>query len=153
MALWEAAPGGGPPAARIRLRFRADPLFLDDVFFFPPMFDLTLFSAESNPRQFRHGEQIFAEGDPGDYMYAILEGEVDITRGGRSIAIIGKGGVFGEMSLIDQKPRSATATARTDLRAVGIDRKRFLDLVHTKPFFAVQMMQILSERVRHNLET
>jgi CRP-like cAMP-binding protein len=36
---------------------------------------------------------------------------------------------------------------------VGIDRKRFLDLVHTKPFFAVQMMQILSERVRHNLET
>lgn len=117
------------------------------------MFDLSLFSAESNPRRFSHGEQIFAEGDPGDYMYAILEGEVDITRGGRSIAIIGKGGVFGEMSLIDQKPRSATATARTDIRVVGIDRKRFLELVHTKPFFAVQMMQILSERVRHNLKT
>jgi CRP/FNR family transcriptional regulator, cyclic AMP receptor protein len=115
--------------------------------------DFTQFSSEPNSRRFSKGQRIFAEGDPGDYLYAVLEGEVAITRGDRQVATIVVGGVFGEMALIDQKPRSATATARTDVRLAAIDRNRFLDLVHNTPFFAVQMMQVLSDRVRRNLES
>jgi CRP-like cAMP-binding protein len=59
-----------------------------------------------------------------------------------------KGGIFGEMSLIDDKPRSATARARTDCELVPIDEGRFLELVHQKPGFALEVMKVMAERLR-----
>lgn len=59
----------------------------------------------------RAGETIFSEGDPCTVMYGVVEGEVDTTYRGRVLETIEPGGIFGEMALIGEMPRSATATA------------------------------------------
>lgn len=108
---------------------------------------------EPDARTYAAGETIFREGDPGDGMYAVLEGEVEIRKGGRLLETVGHGGVFGEMALIDAKPRSAGATAKSDCRVVAIGQRRFMTLVQQTPFFAIQMMQVLTERLRRNTES
>jgi CRP/FNR family cyclic AMP-dependent transcriptional regulator len=97
---------------------------------------------------FVHGSRIFDEGDRGDTMYAVLEGEVELRTGDRLLEIVGPGGVFGELALIDTKPRSASAISKTDGRLVELDRQRFLFLVQNTPFFALEVMQVLGERLR-----
>jgi CRP-like cAMP-binding protein len=56
--------------------------------------------------------------------------------------------VFGEMALIDQRPRSATAIAAVDSRIAVINKKRFLNLIEATPHFALSMMQVITERLR-----
>ena len=97
---------------------------------------------------FVQGARIFARGDAGDVMYAVLEGEIELHAGDRTFELVGPGGVFGEMALLDTKPRSASATAKTDGKLVRIDQKRFLFLVQNTPFFAIEVMQIFAERLR-----
>ena len=97
---------------------------------------------------FDSGQVIFAEGDPGSSMYVVVDGEVEITVAGRSVRTIGAGGIFGEMALIEHGPRSGTATAKTAVRLVAIDERRFHFLVQQTPFFALQVMRIMSERLR-----
>ncbi len=113
-----------------------------------PSFDFL--RREADARSFRAGDVIFAEGDAGEHMFAVLEGEVEIRKGGRVLESVGSGGVFGEMALIDRKPRSAAAVARSDCRVAAVDRSRFMLLVQQTPFFALQMMQVLSDRLRRN---
>ena len=84
----------------------------------------TLFKNEPDVRIFSAGQSIFAEGQPDDdLMYAVLEGEVDIVRQQRVLETILPGGVFGEMALLDNQPRSATAIAKTDCRVAAISEK------------------------------
>ena len=96
---------------------------------------------------------IFSEGQPGDFMYAVVAGEVTIERQGRHLATIPAGGVFGEMALIDKQPRSATAIAKTDCRVAAVTDRRFNLMVSQNPQFALQLMRVLVQRVWHNLET
>ena len=97
---------------------------------------------------FAPGQVVFAEGEPGDSMYVVIEGEVDISIGTRLVRTLGPGGVFGEMALVEHGPRSAMATARGVVRLVVIDERRFHFLVQQTPFFALQIMRIMSERLR-----
>lgn len=97
------------------------------------------------------GETIFVEGTRGDCMYAVLAGDIDIVRHGDVLQTIGPGGVFGEMALLDGQPRSASAVARTPARVAAIAEQRFTQLVALNPYFALDMMRLLSERVRSNL--
>jgi CRP/FNR family cyclic AMP-dependent transcriptional regulator len=94
------------------------------------------------------GDTIFATGDPGDAAYVVTEGEVDLVLNGRTLETVGAGGIFGEMALIDRDPRSATALAKTDAKVVPIDQKRFLYLIQNTPFFAVEVMHVMAERIR-----
>jgi CRP-like cAMP-binding protein len=103
---------------------------------------------EPDIRPFRQGETIFAEGEPADCMFAVVEGAVDIKLRGAIIEHVTAGGVFGEMALIDKLPRSATAVAAADCRLAVINEKRFLRLVELTPHFALQIMQVISERLR-----
>jgi CRP-like cAMP-binding protein len=98
------------------------------------------------------GHVLFSEGDPGDVMYAVVEGEIDRTRSGESLEVITPGGIFGEMALIDPAPRGADATARTEARVVPVDEADFTYLVHEHPTFALQVMRIMAERIRHGNE-
>ncbi|HEY2773147.1 MAG TPA: cyclic nucleotide-binding domain-containing protein [Candidatus Binatia bacterium] len=100
---------------------------------------------------FAPGDVIFSEGDAGDFMYVVVSGEVDILLGNRVIDSTDAGGIVGEMAVIDGAQRSATALARTAVRAMPINQRRFLYLVQQTPFFAVQVMQILTERHRRRL--
>jgi CRP/FNR family cyclic AMP-dependent transcriptional regulator len=112
----------------------------------------TLFRNETDPKHFKAGETIFSEGSPGDYMYAVIDGEVDIVKGGKVVDTIGSGGLFGEMALIDHMVRSAAARAKTDCSAAQIDEKRFLFLVREHPNFALHLMRVLTDRIRNRTE-
>jgi CRP/FNR family cyclic AMP-dependent transcriptional regulator len=101
-------------------------------------------AAETHPA----GQTIFQEGDVGEQMFAVIGGEVDIVIHGNVVETIGAGGVFGEMALIEDRPRSATAVVKTEARVVPVDRKRFLFLVQQSPFFALQLMAIMAQRLR-----
>ncbi|HEU5100134.1 MAG TPA: Crp/Fnr family transcriptional regulator [Roseiflexaceae bacterium] len=63
----------------------------------------------------------------------------------------GPGGIVGEMALIDDRPRSATAVAATDCRLVPIDERRFTFLVQQTPMFALAVMRVMAERLRRRL--
>lgn len=80
---------------------------------------------EEGHRSCAQGEVIFHEGDEGDEVFAVQHGSVDIITGGTTIEKGAPGDVFGEMSLINATPRSATAIATTDCEVVAIDKKRY----------------------------
>lgn len=95
--------------------------------------DLNLLANAGFPlATFGAGEVIFAEGDKGDHMYVVRSGEIEIERDGKVIEALSRGGIFGEMALIDGSPRSATARAKMDAEVAPINEKSFLFLV-TKP--------------------
>jgi len=111
-----------------------------------PTFDFL--RREADIRPFRQGDTIFKAGDPGDCMFAVVEGAVEISIGGEVVERLAPGSVFGEMALIDRQPRSATATAAADCSLAAINEKRFLRLVEQTPMFALQMMKVITERLR-----
>lgn len=114
-----------------------------------PIFDV--FRNEPNVETYSEGDRVFSEGDRGDSMFAVIEGSVEIRRGDRVLERVEKGGVFGEMALIDHEPRSAAAFAVGTTRLVRIGERRFLTLVQQTPFFALQVMQVLTRRLRRDL--
>jgi CRP/FNR family transcriptional regulator, cyclic AMP receptor protein len=112
----------------------------------------SIFNNELDVRSFKAGETIFSEGDAGNgQMYAVLEGEVDIVRKQRTLAINPAGGLFGEMALLDEKPRSASAVAKTDCRLAAISEYRFKRAVMQNPQFSLEMMWMLVERTREDM--
>jgi CRP-like cAMP-binding protein len=117
------------------------------------MITTELFRHESEPSSYRNGEIIFKEGDPGDCMYAVLEGTVEITRDGKLLEEIGPGGIFGEMALIDHRPRSGRAVAKTDCKTALVTEKRFYFLVQQTPNFSLHVMRVLTERLRKRTES
>jgi|SRR6516165_8290708 CRP-like cAMP-binding protein len=94
------------------------------------------------------GECVFGQGDPGDVMYAVVEGRVDIALDGKFVESVGEGGIFGELALVEDGPRNATATAALASRLARVDREHFIFLVHEHPTFALQVMSVLAARLR-----
>jgi len=94
------------------------------------------------------GELIFEEGKPGDVMYVILEGKVEIMAHGKSIAKVGRGEIVGEMALVESKARSASALALSDCRLAVVGEEQFLLMIQQVPFFALHVMRVLANRLR-----
>ena len=94
------------------------------------------------------GAVIFQEGDKADGLFIIKSGQVGIRLGNRSLAELNANSIFGEMALIDDAPRSATAVAVTDVELVAVSEKQFLFLVSQTPFFALKVMRVLARRLR-----
>jgi CRP-like cAMP-binding protein len=92
---------------------------------------------------------IMKEGEGGVFCYIVLEGRVTISIKSKVVDRVGAGGVFGEMALIDQSPRAATATAETDCELLSITRNDFLGLVKSNPAFAVALLKGLADRLRY----
>ena len=80
-------------------------------------------------RSFTAGQTIFKEGEPGDELFVVLERMVSITVQEREVNRIEAGNIFGEMTLVDDRPRSATAKAFTDCKLLPLDFNRFLEIV------------------------
>ena len=112
------------------------------------MASIDLLRNDPNARTVVAGDAIFDEGDVGDSAYVVTEGEVELSIRGRVLETVGSGGIFGEMALIDRQARSASARARTDARIVPIDQRRFLYLLQNTPFFAVEVMHVMADRIR-----
>jgi CRP/FNR family transcriptional regulator, cyclic AMP receptor protein len=99
-------------------------------------------------RSFVADDVIFREGDKAEALYVIEKGRVEIHAGRRVLAILGPGEFFGEMSLIDPSPRSATAVAATDVTLVPVSEKQFLKIVGETPTFALDLLRLFARRLR-----
>jgi CRP/FNR family cyclic AMP-dependent transcriptional regulator len=97
---------------------------------------------------FAAGKVIFAQGEMGDVMYVVVEGEAQIVIDGKPVEVVRSGGILGEMALIDSRPRSATAIARISSVLVPISESSFGDLVRRRPEFALHVMRVLANRLR-----
>ena len=97
---------------------------------------------------FSAGQIIFSEGDIGKEMYFIKSGEVDIFLEGKVLITLGAGEIFGEMALIDTKIRYANAIAKSDCEIIAIDEKYFNFLIQEHPYFALNVMRVLADRLR-----
>ena len=100
------------------------------------------------PAHFTPGKPIMAAGGTGLYMYVVLEGRVAVSVQGKVVERVGPGGVFGEMALIDDSPRAASAVAETNCSLLPISRNDFLALVKDRPSFGVALLKTLADRLR-----
>jgi CRP/FNR family transcriptional regulator, cyclic AMP receptor protein len=98
--------------------------------------------------QYEQGTEIFKEGEIGDSMYIIQQGNIKIHKGNTTLAILKEKEVFGELSLLDADTRSATATADTDCTLYKIDQEPFYELMDERPEVAKGFIKILCQRLR-----
>ena len=98
--------------------------------------------------RYTSGDTIFKAGDSDTVLYGIKEGEVDLFFNGQLLETVGANGIVGEKTLIDGKPHTTTAIARTDCKIIKLDESRFLFLIHDIPTFALDVMRTMSRRTR-----
>lgn len=111
-----------------------------------------LFFSEEGRVYLPAGTVIMREGDAGEEMYVLMEGELIISRHGKRIDYLGPGMIIGEMAMIDDRPRSATATTATACSLIRLDRDGFRSLISQSPEFALRVMNIMSIRTRRLIE-
>ncbi len=99
-------------------------------------------------RSFRAGEPMVREGDEGVGFYLIVEGSAEVRRSGKSLSKLGQGNFFGEMTLIDEQPRSADVIAVEQTRCLVLNTFNFSSLIHTYPSIAMKMLRELARRLR-----
>ncbi len=98
------------------------------------------------------GDDLFREGDPGDAMYVVLSGEVSIKKENTVVALRGPGEYFGEMTVIEEKPRTATVKAVQETRLLEILKDQFLTYFASSPQMLMSLLKTGSERSRENLK-
>lgn len=99
--------------------------------------------------RWRQQEIIFKEGQTGTFMYLVKSGRVGIAVGPSLVEIVGPGGTFGEMAIVDQSPRTAKAGTLEESELLAIDRATLMGLVKREPAFAMAMLRGIAERLRH----
>ncbi|KWW97456.1 Crp/Fnr family transcriptional regulator [Carbonactinospora thermoautotrophica] len=104
------------------------------------------------------GESVFHEGDPGDRLYVVIEGKIKLGRtssDGREnlLAVLGPGEMFGELSLFDPGPRTATATALTESKLLGLGHEDLRPWLTGRPEVAEALLQAIARRLRRTNET
>ncbi|QSJ14433.1 cyclic nucleotide-binding domain-containing protein [Nostoc sp. UHCC 0702] len=112
-----------------------------------PVLTVSIFQKQSDPKVFSAGQIIFEEGQPGDEMYGILQGQVDILVNGKIVETIETGEVFDVGILVGVKNRTYTAIAKVDSKLVFLDEREFLFAVQETPMFAVEVMKSYSKRL------
>jgi CRP-like cAMP-binding protein len=112
-------------------------------------------------RRYKKSETIIHDGDPGLGMYIIVSGSVEIVEedtkaGKKTLAKLSDGSFFGDMALLDEEPRSASAIALVDSDIMAFFRPDFLDLIYRKPKLGIKVLlalaRVIGERLRHTNE-
>lgn len=116
-----------------------------------------LLASAMTTRKVDRGHVVFTEGDTGDRLFIVLEGKVKISRSasdGREnlLAVLGPSEMFGELSLFDPGPRTATATAVTDSALASLDHDDLRPLLLAQPSVAAQLLAALAQRLRRTNE-
>lgn len=96
----------------------------------------------------RAGTVIAREGEPGVGLFVIVDGEAEVTIGGKKKATLGPGEFFGEIALLDGGPRTATVTATTDVKLLGLTEWVFRGLMQEHPSIAIKTLQQMAGRLR-----
>jgi CRP-like cAMP-binding protein len=101
---------------------------------------------------YEDGEVIARQGEVGDCMYVIQEGQVEVVAEGPErevrLAVLGEADFFGEMAIFEREVRSATVRALGRVRVLTVDQKTFLRRIHEDPSLAYRLVQTMSRRVR-----
>ena len=100
------------------------------------------------PQRYPPSMVIMREGESGLYMYVVIQGRVAVSVKSTVVERIGPGGIFGEMALVDQSARAASAAAETECVLLPISRSDFLALIRARPAFAVSLLRALAGRLR-----
>jgi CRP/FNR family transcriptional regulator, cyclic AMP receptor protein len=110
--------------------------------------ELQLVARAGKEAHHRAGTALAREGEAGVGLFMIIEGNAEVTIGGRRRASLGPGDFFGEVALLDGGPRSATVTATSDVRVLGITEWVFRGLLHEHPSIAIKTLQVMAGRLR-----
>ena len=105
-------------------------------------------SKRSPLRESLNGAQLMAEGDDGDALFVILEGQVAVEAEGRPGQVLGEGDHVGELALLDRMPRTATVAARTDVKAAALSLRLFRVLLREYPSISEQLLAALAAELR-----
>jgi len=119
--------------------------------------EMKLLATFSNEERLREGSMIFREGEKGDKLYIVLDGRVRISKfipgvGEEALTVLDRGDFFGEMALIDDKPRSADAKAHEgDATVLSIDRATLNEILSMDPHAALQFLNLLCRLISRRL--
>jgi CRP/FNR family transcriptional regulator, cyclic AMP receptor protein len=97
---------------------------------------------------FPAGGTVFKQGDPGDCLYIVQSGELEMVIGDKIVELCGPNEVIGFMSMIDGAPRTSTARAKSDAELSKLDQRKFRFMVDEVPFFALYIMSAMARRIR-----
>ena len=110
--------------------------------------DLEKISRASDEVEVKSGRVLVEQGRPGHEFFLILEGKATVRRNNRKIADLGPGQYFGELSLLDRGPRTASVTADTDMRVLVLGQREFLGVLDDVPGLAYKILRIMAARLR-----
>lgn len=97
---------------------------------------------------FGRGETIFQKGDPGDSLYVIVSGKVDVRDGERLLNELSEGAIFGELALLEPTPRSATVRAVEPAHLLQLDESHFRAVLAERPEVAAAVIHVLTSYIR-----
>ena len=106
------------------------------------------FREEKNFKKYNNGDIVFNQGDDGDFMYAVVQGEVEMRVGDKYVTSVRENEFFGEMAVLDSQPRSATAHAIDTTTLAVITKERFMVMLSEDSDFALQIIRVLINRLR-----
>ena len=95
------------------------------------------------------GDIIVSEGEETNDAYIILSGEIEVTKKGRVIATLHENTIFGEIAMIDSRPRTATCTAKTNVTLGQVTRENYKQLIKHRPDAINPLLRIVTERMRN----
>ena len=110
--------------------------------------ELEQIAGSMRERKFRAGDTVTQEGAGGVGFFVVQEGQADVTVAGEAKGSIGPGDYFGEIALINESPRTATITARTDLLCYGMTPWDFRPLVESNSAIAWKLLTAMAEKMR-----
>lgn len=119
-----------------------------DLFRALPSEELAQIAEIAEEQPLAAGDEVFGEGEPGDALYLIVEGEVKVHKGEKELVRLSVRDVFGEMAVLDSEPRSASVTATDDAVCLKIGRDDFRDILSERPEIAMGVMKVLTRRLR-----
>ncbi len=138
-------------AARLASRPRPTGNAAREATVFEPLLVSQLEAALPRSATVRHRQEtvIFKEGQAGTFMYLVKSGRIAIAVGNSVVEVVGPGGTFGEMAVVDQSPRTARAGALDECELIAIDRASLIAVVRKNPAVAMAMLRGISDRLRH----
>ena len=119
-----------------------------DLFRALPAEELAQIAEIAEEQEFVAGDPIFGEGEPGDALYLVVEGQVRVHKSSKLLATLGVRDVVGEMAVLDGEPRSASVTTVSDATLLKIGRDDFRDILTERPEIAMGVIKVLSNRLR-----
>lgn len=143
------SPRSRPEQTLIRTR-RRDTVALSGVPLFAGFSErhLRRLAGAADDVAFRAGEQIVEQGNPGETLYVLMEGQAKVIRDGKIRTRLVPGDFFGEISVLDGGPRTASVVAETPVSALRVFRRTLLEMIGSEPRLALGLLEGIARRIR-----